>query len=53
LMAVLSEDDLDNCTPLRISFSHYTKRSEIDALVSALEEIGSQFVIEKADSLHR
>ena len=53
LMSVLSEDDLDNKTPLRVSFSHYTKKSDIDALVEALEEIGSQFVIENADSLHR
>jgi cysteine desulfurase len=53
LMSVLSEDDLDNCTPVRASFSHFTQKSDIDAFVNALEEIGKQFVIEKADSLHR
>ncbi|MCG2793298.1 MAG: cysteine desulfurase [Weeksellaceae bacterium] len=53
LMSILSEDELECCTPLRISFSHYTKKSDIDALVLALEEIGRPFVIEKSDSLHR
>ncbi len=53
LMSVVSEDDLENSTPVRVSFSHFTKRADIDAFVSALEEIGQQFVIEKADSLHR
>lgn len=53
LMSVLSENDLENSTPVRVSFSHFTKKSDIDAFVNALEEIGKQFVIEKADSLHR
>mgnify|MGYP003587276472 FL=1 len=53
LMSVLSEDDLDNCTPVRVSFSHFTKKSDIDAFINALEEVGTQFVIEKTDSLHR
>lgn len=53
LMSVLSEDELENSTPLRISFSHFTQKPDIDAFVNALEEIGKQFVIEKADSLHR
>lgn len=53
LMSVLSEDKLENSTPLRVSFSHFTQKSDIDAFVKALEEIGRSFVIEKADSLHR
>lgn len=53
LMSVLSEEELDHCTPLRVSFSHLTKRSDIDALIKALEEIGEPFVIENADSIHR
>ena len=53
LMSVLSEEELDHCTPLRISFSHMTKKSDIDAFVQALDEIGKGFVIEKADSIHR
>jgi cysteine desulfurase len=53
LMSVLSEEDLEHSTPVRVSFSHFTKKSDIDAFVNALEEIGKQFIIEKADSLHR
>jgi len=53
LMSVLSEYDLDHCTPVRVSFSHFTDRSDIDALVSALQDIGKGFIIEKADSIHR
>ncbi len=53
LMSVLSEEELEHSTPVRVSFSHYTKKQDIDAFVNALLEIGKQFIIEKADSLHR
>lgn len=39
MMMVLEDDEMENGTPLRISFSHLTSKADIDALVSALEEI--------------
>lgn len=53
MMMVLSEDEMDHCTPLRISFSHMTTKSDIDALVNALKEISGDFVIEKTNIEHR
>lgn len=53
LMSVLSEEELEHSTPVRVSFSHYTKKQDIDAFVNALLEIAKQIIIEKADSLHR
>lgn len=53
MMMVLSEDEMDNCTPLRISFSHLTTKAEIDALVDALKEISSDYAIEKTNVEHR
>jgi len=53
MMMVLSEDEMDGCTPLRISFSHMTTKAEIDALVSALKEISSDYAIEKTNVEHR
>lgn len=54
MMMVLSEDEMDNSTPLRVSFSHLTTTSDIDALVKALEEIMADFpVIEKTNVGHR
>ena len=53
LMSVLSEEELENSTPVRVSFSHFTKKQDIDAFVSALLEIEKPFIIEKSDSLHR
>ncbi|AZA79622.1 cysteine desulfurase [Chryseobacterium sp. G0186] len=53
MMMVLSEDEMDHCTPLRISFSHMTTKAEIDALVNALKEISSDFAIEKTNVEHR
>ena len=47
MMMVLSEDEMDHCTPLRISFSHMTTKAEIDTLVNALKEISSDYTIEK------
>jgi cysteine desulfurase len=53
MMMVLSEDEMDECTPLRISFSHMTTNADIDALANALKEISSDFTIEKTNVEHR
>lgn len=53
MMMVLSEDEMDQCTPLRISFSHMTTKSDIDTFVDALKEISKDFVIEKTNIEHR
>ncbi|SIR12146.1 MULTISPECIES: cysteine desulfurase family protein [Chryseobacterium] len=53
MMMVLSEDEMDHCTPLRISFSHMTTKAEIDILVNALKEISSDYTIEKTNVEHR
>lgn len=50
---VLSEEEMDHCTPLRVSFSHLTTKNEIDALVDALKEISKDFVIENTNVEHR
>ncbi|SDE19201.1 cysteine desulfurase family protein [Riemerella columbipharyngis] len=41
MMSILDEDEMDVCTPMRVSFSHLTTREEIDVLVNALLEIES------------
>lgn len=53
MMMVLSEDEMDHCTPLRISFSHMTTKADIDTLVKALKEISSDYTIEKTNVEHR
>lgn len=53
MMMVLSEDEMDHCTPLRISFSHMTTKEDIDALAEALEEISKDYAIEKTNVEHR
>lgn len=53
MMMVLSEDEMDHCTTLRISFSHMTTKAEIDTLVNALKEISSDYTIEKTNVEHR
>ncbi|MFZ4932133.1 cysteine desulfurase family protein [Chryseobacterium sp. Mn2064] len=53
MMMVLSEDEMDHCTPLRISFSHMTTKADIDALVDALKEISKDYTIEKTNVEHR
>lgn len=54
MMMVLSEDEIDQCTPLRISFSHMTTKEDIDTFVTALTEISADFlVIEKTNVEHR
>ena len=53
MMMVVDEDEIDQTTPLRVSFSHFTTKQDIDALVNALEEIAESFQIEKANVEHR
>ena len=53
MMMVVDEDEMDNTTPLRVSFSHFTTKEDIDALADAVEEIAESFQIEKANIEHR
>jgi cysteine desulfurase len=53
MMMVVEEEEMDQTTPLRVSFSHFTTKKEIDALVDAVEEIAQSFQIEKANVEHR
>ncbi|MDR2205123.1 MAG: cysteine desulfurase [Flavobacteriaceae bacterium] len=39
MMLLLSENEMENSTPLRISFSHLNTKSDIDVLANALKEI--------------
>ncbi len=50
MMMLLDDDEMENCTPLRVSFSHLTTESDIDALADALGEIAKQFKIEKTNT---
>lgn len=53
MMMILDEDEINQTTPLRVSFSHLTTTEEIDALVSALEKIADSFKIENANAADR
>lgn len=53
MMMILDEEEMQNSTPLRVSFSHLTTREEIDALVTALKEIAASFKIENTNVSHR
>ncbi len=53
MMMVVDEEEMDQTTPLRVSFSHLTTKEEIDALVNVVEEITQSFQIEKANIEHR
>lgn len=53
MMMVLEEDEIENSTPLRISFSHLTTKKEIDVLIAAVKEIADSFIIEKTNIEHR
>lgn len=53
MMMLLDEDEMDTCTPLRISFSHLTTKAEIDLLIDALKEISESFKIENTNTAHR
>lgn len=53
MMMILDEEEMQNTTPLRISFSHLTTKEQIDVLVEALVKISASFKIEKTDIAHR
>ncbi len=53
MMMVLEEEEMENSTPLRVSFSHLTTKKEIDALIGALSEIAESFTIDKTNVEHR
>lgn len=53
LMSILDEEELENCTPLRVSFSHYTTKADIDKFISALKEVSRDYIIEKQNTEHR
>jgi len=53
MMMVLSEDEMDHCTPLRVSFSHMTTKEDIDVFVNALKEISKDLIIENTNVEHR
>lgn len=53
MMMLLEEDEMQNSTPLRISFSHLTTKEEIDVLIAALIEISAGYSIEKTNAEHR
>ncbi|CAD7799024.1 Cysteine desulfurase IscS [Chryseobacterium aquaeductus] len=53
MMMVLSEDEMDDCTPLRVSFSHMTTKQDIDVFVNALREISQELIIENTNVEHR
>ncbi|WP_373707631.1 cysteine desulfurase family protein [Kaistella sp.] len=53
MMMVVDEEEMDQTTPLRVSFSHFTTKEDIDALVNAVEEIAESFQIEKVNVEHR
>ena len=42
LMTLQTDEEMENTTPLRISFSHQTTTVEIDSLVNALKEIANE-----------
>lgn len=46
LMTIQSDEEMENTTPLRISFSHQTTKSDIDIFVNALKEIIEENKIE-------
>lgn len=53
MMMILDEEEMDNTTPLRVSFSHLTTKEEIDVLIDALKEIEKGVKIEKTNIEHR
>lgn len=46
LMTVQTDEEMENTTPLRISFSHKTTENEIDTLINTLKEIVDENKIE-------
>lgn len=53
MMMILDEDEMGQTTPLRVSFSHFTTKEDIDALVEAVVEIAESVQIENANVADR
>ncbi len=53
MMMILDDEEINQTTPLRVSFSHLTTKEEIDTLVKALVEIADTFKIENSNVYHR
>ena len=53
MMMILDDNEMENCTPLRISFSHLTTKQEINQFIDVLKEISESFKIEKTNTEHR
>lgn len=53
MMMILNEDEMGQTTPLRVSFSHFTTKEDIDALVEAVVEIAESMQIENANVADR
>ena len=53
MMSLLSEEEMEVTTPLRVSFSHLTTKEEIDYFASVLKEIYDKTTIEKTNAVHR
>lgn len=49
MMCLLNDEEMESCTPLRLSFSQLTTKEDIDQLITALEEIAAKHVIEKTN----
>lgn len=46
LQSILTPEEIENSTPLRISFSCYNSREEIDELVEVLKKISAKHLVE-------
>ena len=53
MMMLVDEDEMENTTPLRVSFSHFTTKEDIDALINAVKEISTKEIIENTNIEHR
>lgn len=49
MMFLLSDDEMQNRTPLRISFSHYTTKEDIDYFVDGLKAVSEKYLIENTN----
>lgn len=53
MMMLLSDEQLESTTPLRVSFSHLTTKEEIDYFVEALQGVFQHSQIDKMNVEHR
>ena len=53
MMMVQTEEEMQNTTPLRVSFSHLTTSEDIDMLVNALKDVITENKIEISNLEYR